>query len=56
MRDMIWICKNGRKLPVSNMGTRHIKNCLNLMDKHPGWREEFRERLELELLIRELKL
>lgn len=41
------------------METRHIFNCLRMMDRARArgrrWREEYRDRLELELEIRSMR-
>lgn len=59
MQDRVWVCKDGRRYTVSQMRLGHIQNSLRLMDKAAArgksWREEFRDRLELELTIRSLK-
>lgn len=60
MQEMIWRTRDGRLYAVYQMETRHIRNCLNLMDRARRrgrrWREEYRERLELELEIRSIGL
>lgn len=58
MQDTIWQTAHGELYLVSQMETRHIQNCLNLMDERARlgkpWRERYRERLQLELEIRQL--
>ncbi len=55
MFDAIWITRDGQQIPISQLDTRHINNILRLMIRAPGWRVEYRERLRLELQIREMQ-
>lgn len=59
MLELVWVCKDGRRIPVSKMETSHIRNCLNKIDRAAArgynWRTEYRARLELELEIRGMK-
>ena len=59
MMDRIWVCRDGSKIAVSAMRTSHIMNCLRMMDRARArgrrWREEYRDRLELELEIRAMR-
>lgn len=59
MRDMIWLCQDGRTYTVAAMAESHIRNSLAKMDRHREagrpWREEYRARLELELDVRRLQ-
>ena len=54
MRDTVWITKQGERLLVSQMETRHIVNCINKIIRD-NWRVGYLERLQLELLIRQIK-
>lgn len=55
MRDTLWVCKDGRRLPVTQMETSHVQNAINLIHRKRGWRRGYLKRLELELLIRGLR-
>lgn len=55
MYDLIWVTKEGRMIPVSQMDTSHIVNCImKIRRSKTGWRKECLERLELELFARSL--
>jgi hypothetical protein len=56
MRDTVWVTREGEKILVSQMETRHIKNCIAMILRHRCWRREYLDRLQLELLIRDMKL
>lgn len=56
MRDTVWVTREGEKILVSQMETRHIKNCIAMILRHRYWRREYLDRLQLELLIRDMKL
>lgn len=51
MLEMIWITREGRQIPVSRMTTSHIQNCIAKICRS-GWRQEYLERLRLEIEIR----
>lgn len=55
MRDTVWVCRDGRHILVSNMETSHIKNCISLIERKKNWRRKYLDRLQLELLIREIR-
>jgi hypothetical protein len=56
MYDRVWVCRDGRRILVSQMETRHIINCIRMIQrKWPWWRAEYLARLELELFARTLK-
>lgn len=55
MQDTVWRTKDGRTVLVSNMSTSHVVNAINLIERSSGWRQEYLERLKLELLIRAIK-
>lgn len=55
MQDMVWTCKDGRSILVSQMETSHIINCIAKIERSRRcWRIEYLERLRLELFIRDL--
>jgi hypothetical protein len=56
MRDMVWVTRDGQRLLVSQMETSHIVNCVRKIQRSRGWRQEYLDRLILELRIRELGL
>lgn len=55
MQDKVWITRDGRMLLVSQMETRHILNCIAMIERKRNWRRRYLERLYLELLIREIE-
>jgi hypothetical protein len=56
MMDRVWLCRDGRQLLVSQMDERHIVNCINKIQRHwPRWRAEYLPRLEIELVVRQIK-
>ena len=55
MKDMIWICKDGRRMRITEMETSHIRNAIAMIERSvKGWRRSYLERLRLELEIRNL--
>lgn len=60
MHDRIWETRQGTLIPVSRMRTDHIWHCLRMMDRARArgrrFREEYRDRLLLELYLRDLGL
>jgi hypothetical protein len=57
MRDLVWRTARGELLPVSQMETSHIANCIAKIERSGGrWRGLFLERLRLELEIRSMGL
>jgi hypothetical protein len=55
MQDRIWICRDGRQIPVSRLAESHLLSILRLMDRNPSWRRDYRDRLEIELIIRNIR-
>ena len=55
MQDRLWTCRDGRQLFVSQMEDSHIYNILAMMDRNPLWRRDYRDRIEIELVIRAIK-
>lgn len=56
MLELIWTTKIGVRIPVSKMGTRHIVNCIRMIERSGfSWRSEYYARLQLELELRGLK-
>ena len=57
MQEMIWVTKDERSIPICNMDTDHIMNCIRKIQRNrKGWRKEYLTRLNLELEIRTLGL
>jgi len=55
MQEMIWVTRRREHIPVHSMTTSHIINCIRLIEKSRfTWRNEYYERLKLELEIRSL--
>jgi hypothetical protein len=50
-----WTTKDRRMMKMSEMETRHIWNCIRLIDRSSGWRDHYRFRLMLELELRSLQ-
>ena len=48
--EPIWITKNGDKIPLSKMETRHIINCINLLESKGKykWKDSEKRKLFLE--------
>lgn len=55
MFDPIWVCKDGRRLKISEMSTDHIGHAIRMIERNKrGWRKNMLARLNLELDIRNL--
>lgn len=39
--EPIWITKNGDKIPLSKMETRHIRNCINLLESKGKYKHKW---------------
>lgn len=51
--EFIWETKDGQRIPVSQMRTSHIKNCIKMIYKSNGtWRRNFLRFFEEELRYR----
>jgi hypothetical protein len=55
MQDTVWTCRDGRQVLVSQMDDRHLHFAIAMILRNPGWREEYLDRLQLELVIRSIK-
>ncbi len=56
MHDRIWETADGRLVPVSQMETSHIINCIRKIQRsRKGWRKEYLDRLLLEIEIRNMR-
>lgn len=53
MRDRVWVCRDGRKLLVSQMTDGHIANPIAKI-RRDNWRTEYLERLLIEQVVRSL--
>ena len=47
----VWRTKDGKSIPIKDMTTQHIQNCMNFLDEDDEWREVF----QAELLRRKKK-
>jgi hypothetical protein len=56
MRDTVWICRDGRRLLVSEMSDSHLVNAINMILRNRRWRRRYLDRLLLETEIRKLGL
>lgn len=54
MQDTVWICKDGRQVPVRQMADSHLANAIALICRS-GWRIEYLDRLQLEQQIRTIE-
>ena len=48
----IWTCADGRRVAIPEMETRHIINCIRMIQRKKNWRRHYLDRLLLELEIR----
>lgn len=48
----VWKTKTGNGIAIKDMTTSHIKNCIKLIVKRDGWREEYLPNLVKELINR----
>jgi len=32
-KNKVWITKKGKRLPIKDMGTSHIENCIDMLEK-----------------------
>lgn len=59
MMDRVWVTKDRRSIPVSQMETSHIERCIRLILMSIGtrrpWRLEYLNRLVLEIEIRNMR-
>lgn len=47
-----WVIREGTEIPIKSMRTSHIKNCIRMIVRKEGWREEFLKPLLVELINR----
>jgi hypothetical protein len=52
MMDRIWVTRDKRSIPVSQMATSHIQNSIAMILRCKRWRRGYLPRLYLELEIR----
>ena len=50
--DLVWETRDGRMIPVFQMETPHILNCVARIKREWPWRAEYLRRLEMELALR----
>jgi hypothetical protein len=48
-----WQLKDGSKIPLKKMSITHLQNCINMIDRRNGWREQWKIHLVGELKSRE---
>jgi hypothetical protein len=56
MQDMLWMCRDGRVLRVSQMTDSHLRNAIRMIEARRTWRREYLSRLYLEIEIRAMGL
>lgn len=58
VENRMWRKADGQWIAISAMETSHVVNCISLIERRAAagkpWREEYLERLRLELTIRSL--
>ena len=47
-----WVCADGRRIHIYEMGTDHLFYCVAKIRRTPGWRQHWLIRLEAELARR----
>jgi tRNA(Ile)-lysidine synthase TilS/MesJ len=55
MFDRTWVCKDGRRMKVSEMDDSHLENAIRLVERCRRWRRHWLGRLYLERDIRAIK-
>lgn len=50
--EMIWVCRDGREMLISEMDDRHLANAIAMILRHTKWRRRYLIRLEMEVLRR----
>lgn len=59
MQDKVWVTKRRERILVANMETRHIHNCIRMIQRSIArglpWRVDYYDRLQLELEIRRIQ-
>jgi hypothetical protein len=48
-----WMTRDGQVIPIRAMKRSHILNALDMIRRRRGWRREYLDRLQLELMIRD---
>lgn len=51
-----WVTAKGERLLISGMESRHLVNCIRLIQRKRGWRRHLLSALQLELEIRGLNM
>lgn len=52
-RNPVWVTKDGKFMPISEMKSSHIAHSINLIDVKGTWRVKMLGALQFELAIRE---
>ena len=45
-----WTTKDGRRIPISEMTTNHIRNCMKIVEGCGGWYYKFKDELEKRII------
>ena len=53
LAELIWVTRDKRRYRLREMEVRHIRNCIAMILRNPGWREHYLEPLRAELALRE---
>lgn len=48
----VWKMKEGIEIPIKQMKTSHIKNCIRTITRNEGWRKGYLKSLIIELVDR----
>jgi hypothetical protein len=51
----VWFTARGQAIPIPEMETSHIVNCIRKIQRSRSWRRDQLDRLQLELEIRALE-
>ena len=54
MRVWVWQTANGTLIPITEMQTSHIMNCMALIYRRRNWRREWLKRFAFELKVRSI--
>jgi len=47
--DNVWVTQDGNHINISEMGDFHLNNCIAMIRRRNGWREDYLPILESEL-------
>lgn len=54
--ELMWLCRDGRQMRVSEMADGHLENAIAMVERSKvGWRMQYLPRMYLERGLRKLK-